>query len=189
MANLRDLEQYFDGFLDYFEHSDFSQEMKYAWQLIAQFGEFVHAYARSNPHILHHVYEWGMVGIPEGRLFELSAVPYGSGVAITYEFLESHVPNENGVVFSQKAEVMESGQQVSFETDKPVPIGDSFRVGQFTFIPGGTSTNGAFRELFVNYFITKTQIVVGGGGRMHPTQMTRVGGESDARRIYDSLIR
>ena len=158
--------------------------------MIVEFGLYVDSYASSNPHVLHHVYEWGAVGDQQARLFDLKAVPAGNGVVITYEFLPSVVPNENGVVFTNKAQVMESGDTVTFETNKPVPIndGETFRVGQFTFKPGGEGTTGAFREVFMLYFAAKRIDGINDNLKMKPSVLTRAGGERDGKRIYDRII-
>lgn len=184
------IEQYFDGFFDSIERNELPAEMATAARMIAEFGMYVDSYAAANPHRLHHVYEWGMVGEQQGRLFELTAVPTGNSVVITYELLPSVVPNENGVIFTDKATVMESGETVTFETDKPVPIndGETFRVGQFTFVPGGPATNGAFRETFMLYFASRRIEISTRSLKMKPSALTRAGGERDGKRIYDSII-
>lgn len=184
------LEQYFDGFFDTIERNELTAELATATRMMTEFGLYVDSYASANPHRLHHVYEWGMVGQQQGRLFNLTAVPAGNSVIITYEFLPSVVPNENGVVFTDKATVMESGETVTFETNKPVPIndGETFRVGQFTFVPGGVDTNGAFQETFMLYFASRKIEATIRSIKMKPSALTRSGGERDAKRIYDSII-
>jgi hypothetical protein len=185
----KDLGAYFDGFFEAIRDEEPIAEYKTAVRLIFEFGQYMDMMAASNPHRFHHVYEWGMVGAPEGRLFELTATPTGGSTIITYQFQNSVVPNENGVIFAQKATVMESGQSVTIDPSGPVPInnGEMFRVGPFTFIPGGEDTNGAFRETFMLYFTTRPNITNNKGVSMHPSALTKSGGKRDGKKIYDSI--
>lgn len=182
------LDDYFDGFFDAIEQGESKAEYSRAIKMIAEFGVYVDMLASANPHRLHHVYEWGQVGTESGRLFDLTAVPSGTGVVITYNFKQSTVPNENGVVFANKASVMESGETVSFETNRPVPIGDGkFRVGRFTFVPGGMDTNGAFMETFMLYFSTRAQEFSDASYTMPRSNSTRAAGTRDGKIIYDRI--
>lgn len=185
----KDLGDYFDGFFGAIKKEEPAAEFKTAAQLVLEFGQYVDMLSASNPHRLHHVYEWGQVGTQEGRLFELSAVPTAQGIVITYEFRDSSVPNENGVVFAKKAEVMESGQTVTTTPTRPVPMdgGESFRVGSFTFVPGGMDTNGAFRETFMLYFANRSNLMKAQNQRMRPSSVTYRGGYADGKRVYDSI--
>lgn len=185
----KSLTSYFDGFFDAVREMLPIAEYQLATKMAMEFGQYMDMTSAASPHNFHHVYEWGMVGQQDGRLFELTVTPNGRSATISYNFKPSIVPNENGVVFVDKAEVMESGDTVTFETDKPVPIndGESFRVGQFTFVPGGNGTSGAFREAFVLYFSSKTVAARISNIKITPSQLTRSGGERDARRLYDSI--
>jgi hypothetical protein len=158
--------------------------------MMDEFCQYVDSFASASPHVLHHVYEWGQCGQADARLFQLYAKPDGiSGAWITYELLESQTPNLNGYMFPDKAEVMESGKMVSFNTDKPVPLeledGLIFRVGQFTFKPGGNDTTGAFRDIFIDYFrnIKMAQVVE------LPSGITNRSGRAQGLRQGRALIR
>jgi hypothetical protein len=184
------LDNYFNGFFEAIRDGEKEAEFKTAVQMILEFGQYIDMLASANPHRFHHVYEWNQVGNQAGRLFELSAVPTAGGTMITYEFLPSTTPNDNGQVFVDKASVMESGQSVTFTTDKPVPIDDqTFRVGSFTFVPGGNDTNGAFREQFMIYFANRTNLITGSSKTMKPSSLTKAGGYKDGMRIYDRIGR
>jgi hypothetical protein len=109
------------------------------------------------------------------------------GGMITYNFLPSITPNDNGVIFANKAEVMENGDEVSFTTNTPVPLPDGeFRVGQFTFNPGGIETIGAFRETFILYFARAID-VNGPNLKINASPLTYNQGMRDGDRIYDSI--
>lgn len=163
-------------------------EMTVAAKMIAQFYTYFDSLAAANPHMYHHVYEWNSIGNPDARLYQLNATPSHKGVLITYEFLPSSMPNDNGYVFVDKAAVMESGEMASFETDSPVPIGDGeFRVGRFTFKPGGDATTGAFGQAFMLYFGGMTIDRINAYMTMRPSSVNYAGGRKDAKRIYDRI--
>lgn len=153
----RNLGQYFSGFFEGIRTALPTAAYTKGLVLAEEFNQYVDSFASASPHVLHHVYEWGQCGVADARLFRLQVTPDGAtGAWITYELLESQTPNPNGDMFPMKAEVMESGEMVTFTTDKPVPMelddGLIFRVGQFTFKPGGKDTTGAFRDIFIDYF-------------------------------------
>jgi hypothetical protein len=183
----KQLKRYFGGFWNGVKDGIQENTLATALRMTVEFGAYVDAMARIDHARLHHVYEWGMVGKESGRLFELKVIPKPSGGAIiTYQFNESVVPNDNGVVFANKATVMESGESVTFETNKPVPIAeDTFRVGEFTFIPGGVDTNGAFLDTFVSYFSTR-RMPIGRNIVINASGTTSGAGYRDARRMFET---
>lgn len=186
-----DLVGYFNNFFREVESSQREMEYKTAWKLVTEFGEFVDMRARSSPNKLHHVYEWNMVGNRNARLFEMNITPTSNGCIISYEFLKSIVPNDNGYIFEDKAWVMESGKQVSFETEKPVPLydGEMFRVGPFTFIPGGPDVGGSFAETYRTYFMNRQNVLtMRHGQKISISSLTSTGGTKDGRSFYDRVI-
>jgi hypothetical protein len=177
---------YFEGFTTGVTEANSYTPYEIALYQINAFGEFVDAMARANPHRLHHVYEWNQCGDSGSRLFELKANPAMSRVVVTYEFLPSVTPNNNGQVFWDKAQVMESGDMVTNNPSTAVLLRDgNWRVGPFTFNPGGEGTTNAFRETFIDYFANR---IIVGPKSIKASQMTRSGGYNDARRIYGSII-
>jgi len=186
-----DLLGYFDEFFRGVQETEQQAEYKTAARIVYEFGQYVDMTARSSPNRLHHVYEWNRVGHQDARLFELNITPTGGGVVITYELKKSVTLNDNGQLFADKAEVMESGHVVSFETDKPVPLfdGEEFRVGPFTFVPGGRDTTGAFEETFRTYFMNRGNLIVQRGNQQLPiSSLTKSGGRNDGRKFYDRII-
>jgi hypothetical protein len=179
----RQISEYFGGFFEGVQDHMPEKLQLIGLRFMVEFSAYIDAAARSNPSQFHHVYEWGMVGEEAGRLFEMQMYPTGNSLVITYVFLPSVVPNENGVVFTEKATIMEEGRPVTFETDKAVPIGDGeFRTGSFTFIPGGEDVNGAFRKAFISYFTARPQIEQK-NVTIRPSGISRISGYNDARRI------
>jgi hypothetical protein len=131
---------------------------------IEAFYDYLDGLSRSHPGMLHHVYEWGQVGDPFGRLYELTANIGGKSVTITADFLTSESVSDNSnEPFYNKAEIMEEGIPVVIkERDAEalfftVGSEEFFRIGPIVIAnPGGSSTRGsfvqAFNDFYGNYF-------------------------------------
>lgn len=131
---------------------------------VEAFYEYLDSLAASHPGMLHHVYEWGQVGNPLGRLYDLGLSVNRSSAVIDAEFLESRIPSPTSdVPFFDKAQIMEDGESVVvnevdaqalfFEIDGE----EFFRKGPiFIANPGGEATRGsfvrAFNEFYEKYF-------------------------------------
>lgn len=127
---------------------------------IDAFYNYLDGLARMHPGMLHHVYEWGEVGNPSGRLFELSKSISGKGVEISADFLQStSVSQKSNEPFYDKAMIMELGETII------VSEGDAqalfFEVdGQEIFVkgpivienPGGEGVRGSFVEAFNEFY-------------------------------------
>lgn len=135
-----------------------------------------------NPQAFHHVYEWGRLGSPDGRLFYLERKRILNGnLEIESNFLPSRVPvprdsarfskgpstlsSKN--IFRFKAKVMEEGRQVSFITSKVTPLSgteDGGFVAPGTRInilnPGGIATKNAFAQFMVDWYVANLNEVV-----------------------------
>jgi hypothetical protein len=148
----------------------------------------VDAYARMNPKAMHHVYEWGQIGLPEGRLFviERSQILYGD-LIISSSFLPSKLPvpvnpqllqpGSTGKaisrrsIFANKAEVMESGQPVSFTAQRILSfMGSEGQVfikpgTQINILhPGGVRTTNAFADYMLEWYTTKANVIMDESG-------------------------
>lgn len=98
-----------------------------ALQTGTAFNVYADAMASANPDTLHHVYEWGQVGNPMGRLWHMILHGNGANRVLDFTFVQSreYVPAgeaETGIagdtrkrrhVFRWKAAVMELGTPVS----------------------------------------------------------------------------
>jgi len=116
--------------------------------------------ARSHPGMLHHVYEWGNVGNPAERLFELTMSVNKTSAVIDAEFLQSMVPSPTSTEpFYDKAQIMEEGRTVTinqveadvlfFEADGE----EFFRSGPIVIAnPGGEATRGSFVQAFDEFY-------------------------------------
>lgn len=93
------------------------------------FGQYADVMAMVNPEQLGHMYDWGELGDPEGRLWNMILAPISNGnQVLDYTFKEAVAPNPHGEsmtgiegdrrqeeshVFRWKAPVMELGIAVS----------------------------------------------------------------------------
>jgi hypothetical protein len=129
-----------------------------------ELGFYIDAQARINPESLHHVYEWGMIGSKEGRLFEINSRASKRVIHIEGKFLPSTSIAENSSEpFSDKANIMENSISIVVE-----PRNSDYLVfedeGEIVFTtnsvyianPGGDAVAGSFGrvvdDFFDNYF-------------------------------------
>jgi hypothetical protein len=152
--------QYSNGFIDETKASKNKIAEKMGKTSINAFYDYLDSLARMHPGMLHHVYEWGEVGNPVERLYELNLKMGNGTVAVNAEFLESISIPENGTeAFYNKAQVMEDGQAVVvnpknadylfFEVDGT----EVFSKGPIRIAnPGGAATRGSFLEAYNEFY-------------------------------------
>ena len=162
-------------------------------QIEKDFGEYVDAQARSKPRSLHHVYEWGKVGVPSSRLFKLSKQDTeGLSFKVNYDFniSKSSVPSKNKkqkkkYIFANKALVMETGmpvvirprsaERLVFELDGEtvfMPKGTSVTVKR----PGGAQATNQFSLSYGRFFggqLVNSSIKSSGLQRIFNSKMTK----------------
>jgi hypothetical protein len=124
------------------------------------FYDYLDGLARSHPGMLHHVYEWGQVGNPMGRLYDLTLSVNNTSAVIDAKFLESTVPSPtSNEPFYDKAKMMEDGETVVinqveakalfFEIDGE----EFFRTGPIVIAnPGGSAVRGSFVKAFNEFY-------------------------------------
>jgi len=152
--------EYSDGFISETKASKQKIANKMANTSINTFYEYLDGLARVHPGMLHHVYEWGEIGNPSARLFELSAKISQGTAVVGAEFLEStSVSEKASEPFYNKAEIMEAGeaivvteqeaQALFFEVDGE----EVFRKGPIVIPnPGGEGVRGSFVEAFNEFY-------------------------------------
>lgn len=156
--------KYTDSFTSELKRNKKVLNQKIGDESVEAFYDYLDNLASMHPGMLHHVYEWGQVGDPMGRLFELGLSVNNTSAVIDASFLESEVPSPTSdTAFYDKADVMESGEPVVvteveakalfFEIDGE----EVFRKGPiFISNPGGEATRGsfvrAFNEFYGKYF-------------------------------------
>lgn len=162
MKMLNNLVDYSDGFIKETKAQQKTVASKLASTSIDAFYDYLDTLARTNPGMLHHVYEWGAVGDPGGRLVELKKRLTGQSALIDAEFItSSSIPEGGTEPFYEKAEVMEEGIPVTVQAVQAQAMfiqynGDEFfRVGPIVIEnPGGEGVRGSFVATFEEFYNT-----------------------------------
>lgn len=121
---------------------------------------FIDSTARSNPQMLHHVYEWYKVGSPEARLFDIRHTVSNVGVSFYSSFRQSSSVKEgSSEPFYNKAKIMEDGSPVVIRPTRASVLvfddnGDTvFTKGPVRVSnPGGLQVEGGFQRVFDLFF-------------------------------------
>lgn len=122
--------------------------------------EYIDAHARSNPALLHHVYEWNMTGSPEARLYDISYTVKGQGISFNSTFRQSSAVKQGSKVpFYSKAEIMEKGVPIRIVPKESTVLTFDDN-GQQVFTrkeilvrdPGGPATQGSYEKIFESFF-------------------------------------
>ena len=159
---LHNLVEYTDGFITETQAQQSTITQRMTDLSIDHFYSYLDQLARVNPGMLHHVYEWGRVGDPESRLYELKRKLTKNTGLVTADFLLSETPSPSSdQVFYDKASIMEDGITVTinevnaealfFEIDGV----EYFRTGPIVIEnPGGPDVRGSFVEQFEEFYNT-----------------------------------
>jgi len=150
-------------------HATYSQEFT-AW---------METIAGANPDSFHHVYEWNMIGVPQGKLWKDVLKGGGNVRTATFQWKASKsvVPvsdeaKEKGVkqihVFTWKAPVMEYGEDITISPKRGKGLAyftgpvytEPGRYSPVRFTthditvhnPGGSSVKGAFTREYINWW-------------------------------------
>ena len=160
IKKLNNTVKYSSGFVTELNKNKSLLNQKVGSTSIAAFYDYLDGLARSHPGMLHHVYEWGEVGNPMERLYDLSLQVNNTSAVIDAEFLESNIPSESGgEPFYNKAIIMEEGIPVTINEKNAKALAftidgqEYFRVGPITIAnPGGEATRGSFVEAFNEFY-------------------------------------
>lgn len=158
---LDNIVSYSNGFIKETKAKETTITGRLAQTSIEAFYDYLDGLARTNPGMLHHVYEWGATGNPGARLVELKKELSSSrGATITADFLtSSSVPEGGSEPFYDKAEIMEEGIPVTIQAVEAqamfFQIGgqEFFRTGPIVVEnPGGEATRGSFLRAFEEFY-------------------------------------
>lgn len=161
MRMLNNVVAYSDGFIKETKAKQSTIASKLADTSIQAFYDYLDGLGRTNPGMLHHVYEWGNVGNPEARLVELKkALGRGKSVSIDTEFLAStSIPPNSNEPFYEKATIMEEGIPITIQaTDAKAMFfeyngEEYFTAGPITIEnPGGEAVRGSFLRAFEEFY-------------------------------------
>jgi hypothetical protein len=160
IKSLTNVTKYSQGFVDEAKKNESKITRKLANTSVTVFYDYLDGLARSHPGMLHHVYEWGQVGDPFGRLYELTISLSSKSAVVSADFLTSETTSGNSdQIFYDKAEVMEEGSPVVVsEKDANVLFfeiegEEFFRNGPIYIAnPGGSATRGSFVKAFNEFY-------------------------------------
>lgn len=132
------------------------------------FEHLVDAKARANPSSLHHVYEFDLPGQKDSRLFVSKLTPTSKGIVISYSFKKTKMPNREGYMFYQKAQVMEDGQTVIIKPKNKKSLKYTLKNGDIiltkkpsiVYNPGGLEVEGSFKNEFNNFTVHQANRVL-----------------------------
>jgi hypothetical protein len=160
ITTLNNTVKYTNSFLTESKRGETKVATKISNLSIEVFYDYLDGLARSHPGMLHHVYEWGQIGNPTERLFELKLSLAKNAGIISVDLLQSTSLPENGNdAFYDKASIMEEGipviitekeaQSLFFEIDGE----EFFRKGPIYIAnPGGEGTRGSFVKAFNEFY-------------------------------------
>lgn len=158
---LTNVVKYSDGFIKETKARESTIANKLAKTSIEGFYDYLDGLARTNPGMLHHVYEWGNVGNPEQRLVELKkTLARGSSVSIESEFLQSTM-NAQGTdePFYDKVRIMEDGIPITVQAVNAKAMffeyngEEYFTAGPIVIEnPGGEQVRGSFLRAFEEFY-------------------------------------
>ena len=160
MKDMDNIINYSLGFIEGVERGKFlfRKNLGEGIQRIAS--EFIDANARSNPAMLHHVYEWNQTGSPAARLFDISYTVNGSGISFKSTFSQSMSIKEGSKEpFYDKARIIEEGIPVRIKPKmaRVLSFDDN---GERVFTPnevvvsspGGDQARGGYERAFDMFF-------------------------------------
>ena len=152
--------EYSSGFMQGVESSRLRFNQELGLFIKDALNKYIDSRARANPDALHHIYEWGQAGSSSSRLFEFQVTPSQNIIRFTATFLpSSSVSPTSDTPFRDKAEVMETGMEITIEpknsevlvfekdgetifTRKEISISD----------PGGRAVVGSFANVVNDFF-------------------------------------
>lgn len=161
MKILDNVVAYSDGFIKETKAKESTVASKLADTSIEAFYDYLDGLARTNPGMLHHVYEWGNVGNPGARLVELKKeLSRGGSVSISSDFLASStVPAGGTEPFYEKATIMEEGIPITVQAVNAKAMffeyngEEYFTAGPITIEnPGGEAVRGSFLRAFEEFY-------------------------------------
>ncbi len=147
------------GFLDGVDIGQIEFNTALGEYVVEALNLYIDSHARMNPSALHHVYEWGQTGNPNGRLFKMDSKASKRVIRFTGKFLvSSSVPEGGTEAFKNKAEVMENGIGVLIEPKGSVLAfeddGETVFTANAVYVahPGGDEVAGSFAAVVESFF-------------------------------------
>lgn len=122
--------------------------------------QYIDSNARSNPQLLHHIYEWNETGSPAARLFDIDYTVSNLGLSFKSTFSQStSIAKGSNTPFYDKARIMEEGVPITIRPKRSEVLVFEGEDGETVYTkkpitidnPGG-STEGEFERVFDQFF-------------------------------------
>lgn len=157
--DIRNIIKYSEGFIEGAQRGKNVLLQKIGANTIELLKMYVDSNARSNPDLLHHVYEWYEVGSPNARLFDIEYTVSGLGLSFKSTFRQSSsIKDGSNVPFYNKAKIMEDGIPVIIRP-KNAKVLRFEQNGETVFTQGpvrvenpGGNTEGQFEKIIDEFF-------------------------------------
>ncbi len=157
---LNNTTKYGKGFTDGIEMDRYFFMSELAEYTIQALKKYIDSQAKASPDSLHHVYEWGQVGSPSARLFEIDPIVTSSYIRFAGYFLPSNSISDTATEpFIYKAETMENGitivvapamaDYLRFEVNDQIVFTKSAVTIEH---PGGDAVAGSFGRVVDTFF-------------------------------------
>lgn len=153
--------QYSDGFVKGVDQYEGYFNAQLAEIIKQAFYQYVDSVARLEQDRLHHVYEWGQVGVDSARLFRIEAFSGRQSIRFVTEFMQSTSTSPSATEpFVDKASVMEAGTSITITPRNGGVLAFEGDDGEMVFTPnevvvedpGGPNVQGAFTAVVLEFF-------------------------------------
>lgn len=148
------------GFIDGVELNKFTFNKELAQFTKTALERYIDSRAKVNPKKLHHIYEPGMVGQENGRLYEFDAITTKNSIIFNGSFkVSTKIPLNGGDPFINRAEIMENAIAITIAPKNANVLafeyeGETVFTSKAIYIahPGGDEVAGSFGETVNNFF-------------------------------------
>ena len=89
--DMKNMMDYSSGFLEGIQLGKQQLLHSVGVQTIEVLKSYIDSNARTNPSILHHVYEWNQTGSPDSRLYDIDYTISGLGLSFRSSFRQSNL--------------------------------------------------------------------------------------------------
>lgn len=158
--DMKNIIDYSIGFLDGVKKGKTPFLQAVGLETVELMKQYIDSSARTNPAVLHHVYEWNQAGSPNARLFDINYTVSGLGLSFRSTFTQStSIKNGSRVPFYDKARIMEQGISVTIKPKQAQVLAftdngeEIFTKGPVNVSnPGGDAVAGGFERTFDEFF-------------------------------------
>jgi hypothetical protein len=160
MKDMNNIISYSNGFLDGIESGKTIFFKNLGENMSEILKQYIDSAARSNPDMLHHIYEWYQEGNPGARLYDINYISTSSGLSFGASFRQSSsIANGSKVPFYDKARIIENGLPVTIKpiNARVLAFNDNgeqvFTPNPVTVLqPGGIEAQGGFEKIWNEFF-------------------------------------